>query len=205
MTAHRRSAVLLLLLTGAMPAGVWGQNEAPRQSLAEMAAQAKTKKAEHAHIVLDDDSQQVQKPLIPDIWAGDCENSTQIMEVLTEYRRSHTKADTEKVMHDWYDRHAERLTRALDENRRLNYAHNDFRNEQQYGYETMKPGDYQQYYEAQLAESRHVYDDRSRYTQNAQTVYHIESVFQKVKWDARRINLDFDWFKLRCGMNFCSY
>jgi len=76
MTANRCSAVLLLLLTGAVPAGVWAQSDAPRQSLAEMAAQARTKKAEHARVVLDDDSQQVQKPLIPDIWSGDCENST---------------------------------------------------------------------------------------------------------------------------------
>ena len=202
MTPRGSSAVLLLLSIGAAPALMWAQAAHSGQSLAEMAAAAKAKKTEHARIVLDDDSKAVQKPLLPNIWERDSDNTTEIVQAITEYRKAHTQAETEKVMHDWYDRNVERLTNATDENRRLTSAHDDYNKSS--GYQDLKPGDYRQYQEAQNAALRHLNDDRARFSQNKATISHIESVLRKVKSSVQTMSLDFDWFKLDCGTNPCS-
>jgi hypothetical protein len=198
MRPARCSAVLILLSIGAAPPSMWAQG----QSLAEMAASAKAKKTEHARIVLDDDSRAVQKPLLPNIWDGDSDNTADIVKAITDYRKAHTQRETEQLMHDWYDRNVERLANATDENRRLNSAHDDYNKSS--GYQDLKPGDYRQYQEAQNAALRHLNDDRARFAQNKATISHIASVLQKVKSSAQTMSLDFDWFKLQCGANACS-
>ena len=177
----------------------------PPKSLAEMAANANTKKTDHAHVVLNDETAS-EKPIIPNIWENDCDNTDAIMAAITEYRRTHTRNETEELIHNWYDRHAQQLDHAAEENRRIQRG----RQEQYYGYPSydygnMRPGDYRQYYEAQQAASRSAYDDQWRYNQNYQLIYRTETVFQKVKYGIRRMGMDFDWLKLRCGINFCTY
>lgn len=198
--------VIAALFLPAASAQTQTQSSTPPKSLAEMAASANTKKTEHAQVVLNDETVAAQKPLIPNVWENDCDNTDAIMAAITDYRRSHTRNETEDVIHNWYDRHAELLDHAAEENRRIQRG----RQEQYYGYPSyeygnMKPGDYRQYYEAQQAASRSAYDDQWRYNQNYQLIYHTETVFQKVKYGIRRMGMDFDWFKLRCGINFCTY
>lgn len=205
MTANRRTTVFALALLVSEPAGMIGQTAAPQKSLAEMAAQANTKKAEHARVVMNDDSVQAQKPLIPNVWEGDCDNSDAIVAAISDYRRSHSKAETEELMHAWYDKHASMLDHAADENRRIQHGRDNSRSMSPYDYAYMRPGDYRQYYESQLAASRSAYDDQWRYAQNYQTVYRTETVFARVKTSVRRMGMDFDWFKLHCGMQYCTY
>ena len=176
----------------------------PPKSLAEMATQAKTKKTDHARVVLDDENGADKTPIIPNVWEDDCDNTDAILTAIIDYRRTHTRNETEELMHAWYDKHAERLEHAAEENRRIQRGREEHY-EYPYDYGEMKPGDYQQYYEEQRAASRSAYDDQWRYNENYQLIYHTETVFQKVKYGVRRIGMDFDWFKLRCGINFCTY
>jgi len=204
MIRDLRRAVLTLSLFATAFLTVAAQETVPQKSLAEMAAQANPKKTEHAQIIWNDDSSATQKPLIPDVWAGDCDNTDAILAAIKEYRQKHTKVETEQQIYAWYDKHAIMLDRAAEENRRiLRGRENHYDSPYDYGY--MKPGDYRQYYEAQLAASRSAYDDQWRYTQNYQTVYRTELVFGKVKYGIRRMGMDFDWFKLRCGIDYCTY
>ena len=194
----------MLAILAAAPLVAGAQETAPPKSLAEMAAQANTRKTDHPAVVWNDDSPASQKPLIPNVWEGDCDNTDAILAAIKGYRQSHTKAETEELIHAWYDKHALMLDRAAEENRRIIRGREDHY-ESPYDYGYMKPGDYQQYYEKQLAASRSAYDDQWRYTQNYQAIYRTETVFGKVKYGIRRMGMDFDWFTLRCGIDYCTY
>jgi hypothetical protein len=200
--AGRAVFTLAVLAVAALAAGA--QETTPPKSLAEMAATANTKKADHPTVVWNDDSPASQKPLIPNVWEGDCDNTDEILATIKQYRQTHTRAETEQVVHAWYEKHALMLDRAAEENRRIIRSRQDH-SESPYDYGYMKPGDYQQYYEKQLAASRSAYDDQWRYEQNYQVVYRTETVFGKVKYGIRRMGMDFDWFKLRCGIDYCTY
>jgi hypothetical protein len=96
------------------------------------------------------------------------------------------------------------LDRAADENRRILRAReNHYQSPYDYAY--MNPGDYRQYYEAQEAASRSAYDDQWRYTQNYQVIYRTETVFQRVRLGMYRMGMNYDWFKIRCGIEWCKY
>jgi len=197
-------AVLTLAVLAAATLAADAQETAPTKSLAEMAAKANAKKTENPAVVWNDDSPASQKPLIPNVWEGDCDNTDAILVAIKQYRQTHTRAETEQLIHAWYDKHALMLDRVAEENRRIIRSRQDH-SESPYDYGYMKPGDYQQYYEKQLAASRSAYDDQWRYEQNYQVVYRTETVFGKVKYGIRRMGMDFDWFKLRCGIDYCTY
>jgi len=195
-----------LLIAGLFSAAtsLQAQSGAPPKSLAEMAAQANSKKTEHSHVVINDETVSAQKPIIPNVWEDDCDNTDAIMAAITDYRRTHTRNETEELIHAWYEKHASRLDHAAEENRRIQRGREEHSN-YPYDYGDLNPRDYRQYYEAQQAASRSAFDDQWRYTENYQMIYHTETVFQKVKYGVRRMGMDFDWFKLRCGINFCTY
>lgn len=204
MFAMRLQATLTLTFSLLAGLCLHAQDATPKKSLAEMAAQANPSSAEHARVVLNDDSSLAQKPLFPDVWEGDCDNTDAILAAIKAFRQNHTKVETENEVYKWYEKHALMLNRAADEDRRIRRGREN-RYETPYDYDYMNPADYDQYNESRRAASHSAYDDQWRYEQNYQIVYRTETVFQKVRYGLHRMGMDFDWFKIRCGLEYCTY
>jgi len=178
-------------------AAIWAQS-APAKSLAEMAAQAKAHKTGQAHVVLNDESIESHKPLIPDV-AATADNTEEIMKASSEFRKSHTRAETENVLHEWYDKHDGLVAKAANENERINAREQAHQNVNGYGYRSA--GEYQANYESDMRSAR---EDYQRMRENAMLAGRIQQALTKIRGQLRTQGMDFDWFKLRCGTSYCN-
>ena len=192
------AALLLALMAASGAARAQDATAAPQKSIAELAAQAnaKTNKTAHAKIRLDDDSEDMKKSPIPDIAAADfADNSDDIIKAIIDYRTTHTAKETEDVLRAWYDKYDSQLSRALDDNRRINSR------QSQNAYADAYAGarNAREYQEAMLAYQRSTMDDYQRRTQNYALSGRIRGTFTKVRNQIRPKGMDFDWFVIRDG------
>lgn len=180
----------------------FAQDSAPKQSLAEMAAHANTNKSTSARVVLDDDSMESTKPIIPDVFSGGLDNSEDIMRAITDYRKVHTRNETEEVIHAWYTKHDDLLAKAIDENRKIDERQADRQYLDGSRYDARNQREYQAEYEADLHSQR---DDYQRKKDNGLLSARIQQTFMVVRSKIRAQGMNFDWFKIRCGNGNCSY
>jgi uncharacterized protein (DUF885 family) len=190
------AGILLAFAIGTVPMRAQDGTAAPQKSIAELAAQAKTNKTVHAKIRLDDDSDDVKKSPIPDISSSDfADNSDEIARAIIDYRTTHSAKETEEVLHTWYDKYDTQLSRALDDNRRINARQSQNAYADAYaGARNMR--DYQ---EAMASYQRSTMDDYQRRTQNYALSGRIRGAFTKVRNQIRPKGMDFDWFVIRDG------
>jgi predicted secreted protein len=172
---------------------------APPKSLAEMAAQAKARKTGQPHVVLDDESIQSHKAPIPDITTGTADNIDEILKAIGEFRKAHTRAETEQVVHDWYDKHDSLLAKATSENQRIGERESARQSVNGYGYQSYREA--QSTYESDARAAR---EDYQRIRENAILANKIQQSLTKIRSQLRSQGMDFEWFKLRCGNTYCN-
>lgn len=201
MSTERRSLQSIIFIALGFPA-VWAQEPqgGPKKSLAELAAEANGKKVSSPKVYLADDSIEKNKPAIPDISSGATENSAEIIQAIADYRTTHTRNETEDVVHAWFDKHDEILGKAIDENRHIDERQAGGQYVDPSRYNTRNPREYRAEYEADMRNAREDYQTKR---QNALFGSRIQQTFSKVRTALRSQGMNFDWFKIRCATGTC--
>ncbi len=165
------------------------------KSLADIAKEAREKKASHAKNTITDEDLANRSP-IPPINLEGLDNFDQIIAAIVDYRSKHTKEQTEQVIHDWYDEYDAMLVAAIrntteSEDRRKSTLFTGFQLCQ-------NSSDYQKCqlkYEAEMRGARH---DQMVIHDDSMTIGRVQQTFTRVRNElAAHQNLRYDWFKIR--------
>src|SRR5262249_39495368 len=123
----------------------------------------------------------------------------EIVKAIGEFRKTHTRAQTEQLVHDWYNKHDSLLARATSENQRISDRESARQKVNAYGYDNYRQA--QANYESDVRAGR---EDYQRIRENAMLAGKIQQSLSKVWNQLRSQGMDFDWFKLRCGNSYCN-
>jgi hypothetical protein len=200
----RHLTPIAVLLLGSFLAAFAQTTPDQPKSLAEVARDSKKEKKEQAKIILSDDTQQLHKPLIPDVFHGGIDNIDDILKAIDEYKSTHNLQETEMVVHLWYDKHDAMLANAIEENRRIEQRERD----RQLGYRAsdVQPRNQEEYLELQHVELISRRDDLKHKQENGLLSARIQQAFGRVRSQVKsRYGMNIDWFKIRCGNGNCSF
>ncbi len=195
--------ITILLLANAMVAHAQVTTDQPK-SLAEVARDSKKDKKDQAKIVLSDDTEQLHKPLIPDVFYGGIDNTDEILKAIDAYRSTHNLQETENVVHAWYDKHDAMLVNAIDENRRIEQRERD----RQLGYRALdaQPRNQEEYLEMQRVELISRREDLKHKQENSLLSARVQQVFGRIRSQVHsKYGMNVEWLKIRCGNGNCSY
>ncbi|MGB8011449.1 MAG: hypothetical protein WCF68_07535 [Terriglobales bacterium] len=138
------------------------------------------------------------------------DNSQIILDAIHEFKTTHDAAETERVVHEWFDEQAEVLSAAIDANNRI-AQHNQIKMEAAqdsgYGYGYNYDGDYNKLRQRQLSEVWAQRSDARSSRDNWQVVTRIQQVFVRVRCDAilNRGKAPYDWFRIRNANGIGTY
>ena len=174
------------------------------KSLGDVARESKKEKKEQAKIVLSDDTQQLRKPVIPDVFNGGIDNVDEILKAINDYRSTHNLQETEAAVRFWYEKHDALLANAIEANRRIEQRERD----RQLGYQVSdeQPRSQAEYQELQRVELISRRDDLRHKQENGLLSARIQQAFTRVRPQMKsKYAMNIDWFKIRCGNGNCSY
>lgn len=197
-------AQIAVLLTGSFLASFAQTTADQPKSLGDVARESKKGKKEQAKIVLSDDTQQLRKPLIPDVFDGGIDNIDEILKAINDYRSTHNLQETEAIVHLWYEKHDALLANAIEANRRIEQRERD----RQMGYQVSdeQPRSQAEYQELQHIELISRRDDLRHKQENGLLSARIQQAFTRVRPQMKsKYAMNIDWFKIRCGNGNCSY
>ena len=195
--------IAFLSLMSVLPGQGQTVSDQPK-SLAEVARDSRKEKKEQAKIVLSDDTPQLHKSAIPDVFYGGIDNIDEILKAIEEYRGSHNLQETEAVVHIWYDKHDALLENAIEENRRIEQRDRD----RQLGYSVSDahPRSSEEYQEMQRVELISRREDMKHKQENSLLSARIQQAFGRVRVQMKsKYGMNIEWFKIRCGNGNCSY
>lgn len=195
--------IAFLSLMSVLPGQAQTVSDQPK-SLAEVARDSRKEKKEQAKIVLSDDTSQLHKEAIPDVFYGGIDNIDEILKAIEEYRGSHNLQETEAVVHIWYDKHDALLENAIEENRRIEQRDRD----RQLGYSVSDahPRSSEEYQEMQRVELISRREDMKHKQENSLLSARIQQAFGRVRVQMKgKYGMNIEWFKIRCGNGNCSY
>lgn len=195
--------IAFLSLMNVLPGQGQTVSDQPK-SLAEVARDSRKEKREQAKIVLSDDTPQLHKEAIPDVFYGGIDNIDEILKAIEEYRGLHNLQETEAVVHIWYDKHDALLENAIEENRRIEQRDRD----RQLGYSVSDahPRSSEEYQEMQRVELISRREDMKHKQENSLLSARIQQAFGRVRVQMKsKYGMNIEWFKIRCGNGNCSY
>jgi hypothetical protein len=181
--------------------------------LGDVAKKNKDASKTKAKRVLTDDDLSVHKGPIPMISLLDADNTQDVLEAIHEFKRTHDAAESERVIHAWYDAEADVLSAAIDANNRL-AQHNQVKMEAaQDGYGYGNPYgnghevDYSKLRQRQLSEMWAQRSDARSNRDNWQVVMRIQQAFFRVRCDVimNRQKTAYDWFRIRNANGVGTY
>jgi len=197
-------AQIAALLMGSFLASFAQTTAEQPKSLGDVARESKKEKKEQAKIVLSDDTQQLRKPVIPDVFNGGIDNVDEILKAINDYRSTHNLQETEAAVRLWYEKHDALLANAIEANRRIEQRERD----RQLGYQVSdeQPRSQAEYQELQRVELISRRDDLRHKQENGLLSARIQQAFTRVRPQMKsKYAMNIDWFKIRCGNGNCSY
>jgi len=172
-------------------------------SIAAAAKHSKNAKPDHAKRVYTDEDMEATAGPLPRLKMDGPENGDEIVAAITNYKTSHTPAETERAIHIWFDRYDEILAAAIQENKDMQVLRNANSSN---GYELcQESGDYEKCRNRQMAEMRGARNDAVQATKNNELEVRIQHAFMKVRNGLSMNNLRYDWFKVRTTNGIDSY
>jgi hypothetical protein len=166
--------------------------------------------------VFTDDNMAVRKSPIPSIALQGSENTEEILTAIHEFRSTHDLAQTEDVVHAWFDEQTALLSGAIDANVRLQ-KHNQMRMESaqdrssypyynNYAYD----GDSSRFNERLTSERWSQRVEARSSQENFQIISRIQQVLMKVRVDVicrpyKTRPAAYDWFKIRTANGVGAY
>jgi hypothetical protein len=205
------AVVLLLLLTSPLfgqtsscPSENSNPAEEPSRSLADVARQSKNPKSKAKTIVTDDDLPTVRGPF-PALVMDGMDNSMEVVAAMKAFSRRHPSNETEKAVHDWYDRYDDMLAKAIKENIELKELdeENNFN-----GYtmcQETKQRDYRACVERRQMEIRSAHQDVVKTRENTSVISRIQQAFARIRANIAGAGMNYDWFKIRTTNNIGYY
>jgi hypothetical protein len=189
---------VVIICAMALPVCSGAQNNPPgpaspdvqEKSLADVARETKVK-LKSAKVVVDEDTQGLRRRagVLPAIPADGIDNSAEIMKAVIAFKKSHTPEETEQMVREWYEDYDAALQGLAADNARIeNAAPPRVRTQQEYEV---------------AVELRQM--DLQRQKQNGFQMARIQGTFGKVRSLLQKENMNFDWFKIRCGNGNCSF
>ncbi len=201
-----------LITFTALPSGAQSSQQAtaatPDQpssdaSIAAAAKQAKNPRTGHAKKVFTDEDMEATAGPLPRLRMDGPENGDEIVAAITNYKATHTPAETERAIHIWFDRYDEILAAAIQENKDMQVLRNANSSN---GYELcQESGDYEKCRNRQMAEMRGARNDAVQATKNNELEVRIQHAFMKVRNGLSMNNLRYDWFKVRTTNGIDSF
>jgi len=162
--------------------------------------------------VFTDDDMSIRKSPLPSIALEGPDNSQIVLDAIHQFKSTHDAAETERVIHEWYDEQAEVLSDAIDANNRI-AQHNQIKMEAAqdgYGYGGQYgayDGDYNKLRQRQLSEMWAQRSDARSNRDNWQVITRIQQAFFRVRCDAiwNRGKMPYDWFRIRNANGVGTY
>jgi hypothetical protein len=164
-------------------------------SVAAAAREARKNKTVHAKKVLTDDDVVPQRgPLPPLSFNGD-DNVDKVIEAIGIYSKTHTKDETEQVVHEWYDEYDSILQAAIRDmmetsGRRSSTIYNGY-------WGCQDSPNYQNCIARRRAELRGSHDDQMQ--SSGFTVGRIQQAFFRMRRGLISLGLNYKWFRVRSG------
>ena len=164
-------------------------------SLAAAAKEARKNKNAHAKKVVTDDDVVPQRGPLPALSFNGDDNVDSVIEAIGEYKKTHTKEETEQVVHEWYDEYDSILQAAIRDvmetsGRRSSTVYNGY-----WGCEDSP--NYQNCVARRRAEMRGSHDDQMQ--NSGFTVGRIQQAFFRMRNGLSSLNLSYKWFRVRSG------
>jgi hypothetical protein len=164
-------------------------------SLGDIAKQAQKNKAARAKkIITDEEIENLKNPL-PRMNMEGADNADEIIAAVGVYQKTHTKQETEQVVHDWYDNYDTLLGAAIrdsieEKDRRDSTLFTGFQLCQQ-------SDDYQKCELKRQAEMRGARHDQLVMRDNGMLTGRIQQTFMKIRNGIMQYGLQYKWFKVR--------
>ena len=174
------------------------------KSLGDVARQSRKDKKDQAKIVLSEETRQLHKPLIPDVFDSGIDNIDEIFKAISDYRSAHSLEETEAAVRNWYEKHDALLASAIEENRRIEQRERD----RSLGYRDreMQPHNPEEYQEIQHIELVSRREDLRHKQENGLLSARIQQAFSRLRPQMKsKYGMNIEWFKIRCGNGNCSY
>jgi hypothetical protein len=194
---------VLVFFFASSAAGQAADSSAP--SLGDVARTSKKAAGPKAKAVVTNENLKSQNGPIPAIAMEDVDNSDEIIRAVRGYRKTHSDAQTEEAVRQWYGEFDSLLASILDDNARLVQRKEDRNLTEATGAYYAPDGDY---YKAAQRRNNAIAEDREdfrRRRKNGFMVARIQQTFMKVRFDLQSCNLRYDWFKIRNANGNGSY
>jgi hypothetical protein len=162
-------------------------------SLADAAKKARDGKAK-SKVVINEENFVSNRGPLPDLNLDGLDNSDDVFKAIDKYRLTHSKQETEQVVHDWYDRYDAMLEHAIQQNFDIVAQAQD-----RATYPTRYPDDYKRYAEQRGVEVRSAIQDERLMRKNNLLTARIQQGFQKIRNSLWGMGVRYDWMKIRFG------
>jgi hypothetical protein len=172
------------------------------ESLGDAARELKNDNKGQSTTHFSDDSQLMQKPLIPDVASGDHDNLDEILKGIDDFRGAHNLQETETAVHDWYNQQVALLTNAIAENHRI--LHHERDKSKGCAASDVRPNNHDEYVNLRRTEKASREEDRRQMKINQLLIDRIQQDFRMVRPQMRnRYEMHTDWFIL-CPDETCN-
>jgi uncharacterized protein involved in type VI secretion and phage assembly len=176
--------------------------------LGDVAKKNKTEAKNKAKRVFTDDDSPARTNPIPVIALQGPDNIEDVLNAIHEFKAAHNAAETEKVVHEWFDEQSEVLSGAIDANLRIAKTNQLKMEVAQDGYQYPVDYDYQKVQQRAITERRSQRIDARSNQDNWQVIMRIQQALVRVRCDAffnPRGKLPYDWFRIRNANGVGTY
>ena len=192
--------IAVLVLASLLPALAQNTSNEPA-SLGDAARELKSESKAPARARFSNDTEQLRKPLIPDVAAIGQNNLDDILQGIESYRSAHKLHETEAAVHDWYNQQIALRRNAIRENRQIAE-----RNELRVSAPTdVRPNNHDEYVNLRRNEESARRDEQRQIKLNDRLIDRIEQNFVLIRPELqKRYGMNIDWFVICDGLS-CDY
>ncbi len=188
-------AFATLIVMGSTSLAQGSSSASTDASLAEAARRLRPQKSVHPDKVFTGDEVEENDGPLPRLHAEGDDNSGDIVAAIVRYKETHSAAETEKTIHEWYDRFDQALASAIQENIDLNA--------EWFGSPANPYAQCQQGPELAACQKRagdainRTQDVHKQIKANENLIGRIQQRFLSVRRGIRQSGLAYSWFKVR--------
>jgi hypothetical protein len=191
---------VVLVLASLLPVLAQSTSDQPA-SLGDAARELKSESKTPAKTKFSNDTEQLRKPLIPDVAAIGKNNLDDILQGIDTYRNAHKLPETEAAVHYWYNHHVALRQNAISENSVIAQ-----RKEARESAPTdVQPNNHDQYVNLRRTAESTRRDEQRQIKLNQRLIDRIHQAFEAVRPELqKRYEMNVDWFSI-CEDEGCAY
>jgi hypothetical protein len=152
--------------------------------------------ATKSKIVVTDENLVSSRGPFPDMNIDGVDNSEEIAKSMIEFRKAHGAPETERLIHDWYDRYDLLFQKAFEETKAIKSRAQD---SQTHPPEYIYQHDYRKQEELQDSIALSQLQQLRTVQKNGLLIARIQQTFQKVRNAISVAGMRYEWMKIRFG------